>query len=600
MACLTRDGSPLRGGGGPAHDRAVMHRGEWRGRRGVCALLGALLFGMGACGGDDDGQDDGGSDDGTTSDASLPDAGADAPDAGGDAPDAGGAIDSGVDGGSEGIAIEDVVTADGDTQIRQGGAAELVITGRDLGDVDTVFVGDIDGTVLAASPGEVRVDFFVPHGTAPGPRTVTVSGPGGSASQADALELTFYIVAPDVAAGGRGTYQSPATLCDLSTARPLLGDTVSLLAGEHVCDLEPGVPFVLSGGVTIEGEGSGVTVVRGGAASFPGFAIDSELVLPRGGFRGLTIEAPDPVDGALFLSGTIGLAVDDLVIEGPGVVVDVGSFADLAVTGLRQLGPGIGIDGRGEIDLTMSGSRFSDCEVGLLVRSGAADVTDTVFERCELGVRGGFIADVFNEPLVRLTRCELLDDEVGLSVGLGSTIVTDSVFRDLEVTPQASRVGARVGYGFLTVVGGEVSGMDEVGILVEGSSTTEGFARAIVGGVTIVGGPVGIEVAGFPDDELLILRDSVVREQTVASVRAVADGSGARIDLGNGGEAGGNQLSVTSGVAILDVRESPFPSDEVIDCTGITLNGRTYTGLVEGPAQSLPDYQIVNGGMLQF
>jgi hypothetical protein len=509
-------------------------------------------------------------------------------------------VDAAVDAGPEGIAIEDVVTADGDTQVRQGGAAELVITGRELGEVETVLVGDLDATVLSASGGEVRVDFFVPHGTAPGPRTVTVSGPGGSASRADALELTFYIVAPDGAAGGRGTYQSPATLCDLTTAQPLLGDTVSLRAGEHVCDPESGYQFPLSGGVTIAGEGSAVTVVRGGAASFPGFAVETSLFLPPGAFRGFTIVAPEPVDGAIHLAGTMSLTIEDLAIEGPGVVVHQDSFADLTVTGLRHVGPGVGIAGRGGIDLTMTGSRFSDCEVGLLVQSGAAVVGDTVFERCELGVRGGVVRNVLTPPQVRITGSEFLDDEVGVSVAVGSVIVTDSDFRDLEVTPQASLIGARVSFGSLSIEGGEVSGMDEVGVLVDGSSFSEGFAGATVQGVTIIGGPIGIDFTGFPDSELLVVRNSVVRDQTVASVRAVADGAGARIDLGNGGEPGGNQLSVASGVAILDVRDDPFPGDEVMECGGITLNGRTHTGLVEGPAQSLPDYQITGDGFLQF
>jgi len=604
-----------------------------------------------------------------------------------------------------------------------------------------VLVGDIDGIVLSASPGEVRVDFFVPHGTAAGPRTVTVSGPGGSASRADALELTFYIVAPAGTADGRGTYQSPISLCDLRDALPRLGDTASLLAGDHVCSF--GTAMELPGGMTVAGAGSDVTVLRGAVGSFDGFRVGTEPGGFPSVFRGFTIEAS--AAGALILDGRVNLVADDLVIEGAGIIVQTDGFATMTVTGLRQSGPGIGIDGRGRMELTMTGSRFSDCTTGLLVRGGSADVTDTVFERCQLGVRGGFIdgglsdpfvgvidsefvddvigvavgrgftsvsnsvftdlevttqasqagarvgfgtlyisgseisgmdqagiivqtdgfatmtvtglrqsgpgigidgrgrmeltmtgsrfsdcttgllvrggsADVtdtvfercqlgvrggfidggLSDPFVSVIDSEFVDDVIGVAVGRGFTSVSNSVFTDLEVTTQASQAGARVGFGTLYISGSEISGMDQIGISVEGSGTTEGFAHAVVTNVTIIGGPIGIQLGGFPDDETLAVRNSIVRDQTVASVLATADGSFAIIDLGNDGGPGGNQLSVVSGVALLDARPDPFPGDDVMDCTGITLNGRTYSGLVEGAAESLPDYQITGSGILQF
>lgn len=578
----------------------------WRGMGALAALGCALLFATGACGGDDDDgrdddgtDDDGTDDDGTASDASLPDAGV--PDGAVDPPEADAAVDAalpdaGVDAGVDGIAIDGVVTADGFTQVRQGGSAELVITGRELGEVDTVLVGDIDGIVLSASPGEVRVDFFVPHGTAAGPRTVTVSGPGGSASRADALELTFYIVAPAGTADGRGTYQSPISLCDLRDALPRLGDTASLLAGDHVCSF--GTAMELPGGMTVAGAGSDVTVLRGAVGSFDGFRVGTEPGGFPSVFRGFTMEAS--AAGALLLDGRVSLVADDLVIEGAGIIVQTDGFATMTVTGLRQSGPGIGIDGRGRMELTMTGSRFSDCTTGLLVRGGSADVTDTVFERCQLGVRGGFIDGGLSDPFVSVIDSEFVDDVIGVAVGRGFTSVSNSVFTDLEVTTQASQAGARVGFGTLYISGSEISGMDQIGISVEGSGTTEGFAHAVVTNVTIIGGPIGIQLGGFPDDETLAVRNSIVRDQTVASVLATADGSFAIIDLGNDGGPGGNQLSVVSGVALLDARPDPFPGDDVMDCTGITLNGRTYSGLVEGAAESLPDYQITGSGILQF
>jgi hypothetical protein len=87
----------------------------------------------------------------------------------------------------------------------------------------------------------------------------------------------------------------------------------------------------------------------------------------------------------------------------------------------------------------------------------------------------------------------------------------------------------------------------------------------------------------------------------VASVRLQADGSSSTADLGNDGGPGGNQLSVVSGVALLDARPNPFEFEGTVDCRGLALNGQSYAGqLIQGPASQLPDYQIDADGELQF
>jgi len=111
---------------------------------------------------------------------------------------------------------------------------------------------------------------------------------------------------------------------------------------------------------------------------------------------------------------------------------------------------------------------------------------------------------------------------------------------------------------------------------------------------TIVGGRRGIYAHGFPDCGSLTLSSSILRDQTVASVTwDVHETCG--VDL-----RGTNQLSVVSGYALEDLRND-VPFEASILANGITLNGRTYTGTVVGPADVPPDYRIQFGdGRIEF
>ena len=73
-----------------------------------------------------------------------------------------------------------------------------------------------------------------------------------------------------------------------------------------------------------------------------------------------------------------------------------------------------------------------------------------------------------------------------------------------------------------------------------------------------------------------------------------------RNDLGDSGDGGGNQLSVVSGFALVDLRTDPS-FRPTIDATGTTLNGNAYAGqLIQGPTALAPDYSIVADGSIQF
>lgn len=574
------------------------------GSRPWCALAVGLAI---ACGSDDSHEPDGSP--GTIADAAPPDAAlptdaADPVDAAVDAalPDAGG-IDAAVDASTGGVAIDSVVTADGFTQVRQGSSAQLIITGEQLEAIDTVTVGELAATVVSASPTEVRADIEVPHATASGPRAVTVSGPDGTATLADAIETTFYIIAPGAPAGGRGTFQSPLQLCAQETTEVWPGDTLWLLAGAHECAPSSGLALPTNG-VTIVGQGAAETTI-GASGSFLGIQISSFEDRGPTLIRDLSIVA-GPSARAITFWGPGELTADNLILEargggGGGIQIDGPGAGPVSIGDLVYRGPGIGIELLGFGDVDISSASFTSCSAGIVTRNGNAFIADSVFDSCDEGIRVGPALSSSSPPGTSVVGCDMVDNGIGILLIGGTAGVDDTTIRDPEETERTSARGIHIGVGGLFMTGGAVSGHDEVGIAVEGGSSSEGFAFASLDGVEVIGGPIGVNMAGFPDDENLIMRNSIVRDQTVAAVRIRADGTFSVADLGNGGGDGGNQLSVTSGVALLDARLDTFEDTRTIDCRGLTLNGRSYAGqVIQGPASQLPDYQIDTDGELQF
>jgi len=115
--------------------------------------------------------------------------------------------------------------------------------------------------------------------------------------------------------------------------------------------------------------------------------------------------------------------------------------------------------------------------------------------------------------------------------------------------------------------------------------------------VLIEGGEYGVRLHGTPQGGQaggLVMRSTVVRGQTVAAVSSGFRGASSN-DLD-----GTNQLSVSSGVALEDARIDP-PRESPIRAVGITLNGTSFTGTVEGTTEVLPHYRIVDeNGAIQF
>lgn len=566
-----------------------------RGRLASVVWMGAWLI-LG-CGDEDPHEPDGSP--GTVADAGPSDGGQVVDGSPADASSDAAPVDAApVDAGPSGPTIESVTTADGFHQVRQGSTVVLVISGSELGDVDAVAVGELAATVISAEPDEVRAELVVPHGTAPGPREVSVSGPGGSASLADAIETTLYVVAPDAPAGGRGTFESPLLLCDPETVTAIAGDTISLLAGDHVCDAP--APLEIAEGVTVIGAGRAATLVRGATQSFPGFLLSGVSVEATTALRGFTVTAPAPLASTVILVMATGtVAFEDLGVEGPGVLL--GSFQSVSATDLHVEcgGSGEGLTTWIAGPVIVTSSSFTGCQRGVSNAGNSWTISSSTFERNGVGIWGDSNQQFQGELIVN--ECELIDNGTGIQLLSGGVAtVNDTVIRDVEVTPEAMSRGISMFGADLTLNGGEIVGHDQVGVdlfaSVEGPSFNVTISDAL-----IVGGAIGVNADGRDNPNRLIMRDSVVRDQTVASVRISVEWFFVTLDLGNGGGTGGNQLSVVSGTALLDMREEPDEFNGTIDATGMTLNGRSYAGqLIQGPASQPPDYFMLADGQIQF
>lgn len=498
--------------------------------------------------------------------------------------------------------IDSVRTIDGHTQIRMGDTVELVIRGEKLQAVRSVTIeagGFTAGTVVVLSSRRtvVRARVAITHGALAIPYSVSVAGPHGSATLADAIEVTPYVVAPVVAAGGKGTFQSPLSLCDEEVEGATTGDQILLLEGEHRCD---DIVDLGAGGQSVIGAGPGATIIRGASGSFGGFVTGFATSL-----EGFTISAAQPAAGAAIFRRGPGLRVSRVDLVGAGVRIEDDevnlTFAD--VQELTYAGEGNGIETIGVVFLDVRNSRFTGCATGIAFDRGRLNFFESAVEGCDIGVQ---IASVPATPLTsvgaQMFGLTLTDNRIGLLLEDGVFDVVSVEISDDETTPATSERGVVIHNGKLTLSFTNIRGQEIAGIDAAVLGGDESRLEAEVGIVTIEGGQYGVRAHGPGRRGSLVMFDSIVNDQTVAAVSlAIED----RFILSLDGFS--NHLSVLSGFALEDLRQAAGPENPLIARTTsgdpLTLNGRTYTelGLVTGPVSVPPDFRILHeSGSIQF
>jgi hypothetical protein len=557
-----------------------------------------LLLVVASCGDDGDSQ-------GVLGDASMPDAAVSldaggAADASGDGIDAGeGPADAGAsepDAAPSGMVIESIQTADGYTQVRQGSifpdgsSVDLVIAGERLADVTSVTVGEFVISLRDVTDREVRVRFPVPHAARLGPRQVTVTSPEESVAVAGAIEVTPYVVAPSASASGHGTFQSPMTICNDQVRRSRAGDTILLLEGAHTCSQFR--IWLEEGGQIFQGQGVAETSLGVAADGFHGFDLlppNPEAVTT---FRDLTIISAN-VGPTIRLWDRGSLLVERVALNGLGI--SLGNCSDCetraTIRGASFTSSQIEASGRAQLDVF--DSAFSQGAVCIHASGGRFLVTNSTFESCFIGVlleRG----DPSSEPVRGEIRDSVLvDNQTGIAQRAGRLTVTDTSIRQTAGSSGPFDRGIRINRGELEASRVTITGQGVAGIEAFVSAAEVDSARVTLADVLVEGGQYGVYLHGSSEGGGLFMRSSIVRDQTVAAV-SLGFARAVRHDLN-----GNNQLSVVSGVALDDARVDPVFG--TIEAAGMTLNGTSYTGLIEGPAERLPDYRIVDDrGVIEF
>ena len=532
---------------------------------------------------------------------------------GGGAGGGGHGIDGGVDGGADagadapidtppadappdarppGPAIMSTATIGGFTQIRhgyegglEGFADRLSIDGIELADASSVMLGPLTGTIVSATGTQVLADVDIPHGFAPGPLAVTVSGPTWSVTSPNPITITRIVVGPGASPGGRGTDQSPAALCEPLVAYARAGALLDLLAGTHMCNSAVPLPEV---GIEIRGAGIGSTVI---APGFLGFIVGNEGVsmLPTR-LHDLTVLAPGgPVIELQKGTMPIGpLIVERLQVEG----------GTAGAVSLQQYGPsGSGVESMVQIDdLSYAGAgtaidleyamgsiahtTIQGCEIGIHHRQGTGSVavSTTAIDDCATGIVIGELDVPWFEPEPGLTmQTSHIHAGSGVLVRRG-----DVSLEGIEVTA-SGHDGLWLAHGSLTLTAGTQVMSAHTAVTVAASS--DQYVALSATDADLVGDRIGLDYASS-EATALFLRNTLVQGGDLGLRLHTYTSS--TIDLGMATMPGGNAL--VGGMFAYTLISDYFGTYHAV---GTTLNGTSYAGqLLTGPASSPPDYDI--------
>jgi hypothetical protein len=482
--------------------------------------------------------------------------------------------------------ITEVETSGGSTQVRQFSTVTLVITGDRLAAATSVIVGAITAPIVTRSDTQLTVTLAVPHGHAAGPLGVTVTTPDGVVTAPAAVTITHFIVAPTAPPGGRGTYDSPITICDPTLTLGTAGDTFELLAGEHVCnDL-----LVLTGGFRMIGAGAGVTFVdTAGWEVFTatGTTLIASFTLRRGTFY-TSNELPRftfrDIEAVAMLLDALDrgeATFERIQVVGAGLV-SVGGFASMTITDVDLTGPVIGLG------------------TAIQLEEGTATLTGVSIRRFGTGVAitAPATAGTCNHS-VTLVGSDLIDVATGIDIGCGRAFLRDTTITDDPLAAPATAIGVDVDAGGVDLREGSRIEVTQIGVRASpgGCGGPEYHSSVVAADSTIIGDVTGVTHTPC-DSSGVQLRRSVVRGGTTGLRAGCREASTCSYDL-----SGGNDLQVTSptGHALVDDVGNFTEFDAPIDMVGSTLNGRSYAGqLIVGPAQVTPDYRISADGAIQF
>jgi hypothetical protein len=411
----------------------------------------------------------------------------------------------------------------------------------------------------------------------------------------DLVQITPVVVMPSGAFNGRGTFSSPLRLCGPDWLNLLeYGDMILLGKGTHACRN----PISLRPGVVVRGEDRSQTIVGDDvSAPFGGFSFGSANV-GTAAVENLTFTSASSAGALQVSGGKVAVTdVDILGVSGYGVHATRGGMAIVTRLRARQnVRAALFVDG-GRIDAR-------DVEIegsGAFALDGTLNLTDARITSEGVAVVFG-TNSTGHEAAGTIVGSVLRSKQRGVFAGSSHLTIRDTT---IEATDPAATSGIDMLGGSLIMVDSSVRNWPDFGIETNGLPALFGpsmlvrspaeAANVTLDRVEISGSRFGLWYdAGWGEGELHMRHSHVsATERSVTVTRYVAVA-----DLGTTDEPGDNQLETMSSGVALDV-SSDTPS-AVMFAHGTTLNGITYTGDIQGPAEVPGGYRIFGNHIVHF
>jgi hypothetical protein len=461
-----------------------------------------------------------------------------------------------------------------DGQIRQGGSGTIVVSGDHLEQIRSVRVGSRDLFLADATPGTLRIPYSVPHGEALGPLRLVLTHPRGQLSVTSGVEVSPIVVAPSGIDTGRGTLSSPWRLCrDDWQSMAKRGDTIRLLAGVHPCEQV----LYLRRGVSVEGDGAGLTMVGVAGRRFGSFSLWGG---PHGKtrFSRLTFQDGGAFGAIQTFGGVANVVLQDVDFVGlslPGLRMDF-TAGRVALERVRYIdGHSSAIYATGDVHVDGRQVTVRTDYEGVTMDRGWLTLRDSSIQARRTAIEMGALNDSTLDPrYLVLEGCRLSALRGVLGYG------ADLAVSDSEIIG----VGEPRGLAAIEFVGGTLtatrtrihgflSGIEH-GIPSAGNT----FANMDLDDVDVTDVGRGVGFGSYGSPSWLRVRRSTI---AAASVALGISSPFVSVDLGTTATPGGNDLRASpTGQALIDGRSTVGPP---IDAAGTTLNGHTYSGELRGP-----------------
>ena len=275
-------------------------------------------------------------------------------------------------------APNDELTVSPANELRQGQAGvELTLT-RASGGLANPSQIDFQDLAVTLEPSStdarLRLSVTVPHGAAPGPRSLTLTTSNGTTTELDVVAITAITASPEGLDSQLGTTEAPFRTVAQALRVSGAGDTVELRKGTYADSEAWG--YAVPDRVTIHGESPSTTLLEGAGNAPTALESAAHLTL-----SGLTVSGFDigvkaePAAQLALANMAISSAISAIEVDGDDVSVDVTESA-LNVPGEAALRVADGSH-RSQVSLhgaQLTGGLFdADPEATLLVDSTTID-----------------------------------------------------------------------------------------------------------------------------------------------------------------------------------------------------------------------------------